>query len=247
MYKQYNKILSVGLSIFLFNTTCFGVLNLFEGKPSASKECERGSWPIFTDEIQIAKLFDPHWEEVVLEDKKGIQKTYYMNLIGLKLPEQVDSFKKETPVDLHTAISGEDIELVPYRQDKKNPKQICHYAFRLKGQKTSLVQIARVDNRADEKKFTRNGLLLTGLDQHLKNLGAALPYLLPALGSTVQAVIGVENAVGGKMPGTQADLENELGGITTPATAAAVQWAQFLDALLGLNDDEDAQVIIPSE
>ena len=241
MYKQYPKILLICLSFLLTHQTTFGTL--FDGHPSGSKKCEGGSWPTFTDQKQILNLFDPDWEKITLKHKETkIKKTYYFNLIGLQKPEQIVQMSKMSESDLRALEGKEDIALVPYRQDKKNREEVCHYAFRLKGEANTLVQIARVETIEDQDKFTRNGLLLTGLDRHLKDLGAALPHLLPAIGSTVTAVIAGGKVVDGGMPATPDVLQGELSEIISPATTAADEWALFLNALLGLNDDEDAQV-----
>lgn len=239
MCKQYRNILIIFLSFFLWNT--ISLATLFDGHPSGSKKCEGGYWPIFNNQEQILNLFDEDWEKITLESK-GTRKTFYFNLIGITKPEQASILSHLSENDLHALQNNIDIKLVPYRQDKKDRTHICHYAFRLKGVPDTLVQIARVENVEDQTGYTRNDLLIKGLTRHLNNFSEALKHLGPAIGATISAGIEIGNASNAGMPATPDALQSELDAIKAPATEATSHWADFFNALLGLNDDEDAQI-----
>jgi hypothetical protein len=217
-----------------------GLLNLFEGHPSGSKKCDH-FWPKFTDPKDIYNLFDPDWEETTIEYKNQ-QKTYFFNLIGIKHPKQAKKLREMSDKEIQKLTKGKDIALVPYAQDKKDRDNICHYAFRLKEETNTLVQIARVEKEEDKGKYERDGLLVRGIERNLKNLASALPELAPAIISSVQAGVQVSNVANAGMPGTQEDLQSGLNFIQTPAVAAAEHWANFFNKLLGIEDDEDWQV-----
>lgn len=237
MHKQYLKIIMIFLSFFLLNNISFSAL--FSGHPSGSKKCEGGYWPTFTTQKQILNLFDEDWEKLTISNKKGIQKTFYFNLIGLTKPKQTIQISRMSESELQALQDKIDIKLVPYRQDKKYRKEVCHYAFRLKGVPDTLVQIGRVETLEDQDKFTRNGLLIKGLENHLHDLSSALTHLAPAISSTITAGIQISTA---GLPETPDDLQTGLDVVSTPAAEAASHWADFFNALFGLNDDEDAQI-----
>jgi hypothetical protein len=237
MYKQYPKIIMIFLNFFLLNNICFSTL--FNGHPSGSKKCEGGYWPTFTDQKQILNLFDEDWEKLTIANKKDVQRTFYFNLIGLTKPKQTMQLSHISESDRHALQDKIDIKLVPYRQDKEYRKEVCHYAFRLKGVPDTLVQIGRVETLEDQDKFTRNGLLIKGLENHLHDLSIALAHLGPAISSTITAGIQIGNT---GLPETPDDLQAGLDAVSTPAAEAASHWADFFNALFGLNDDEDAQI-----
>ena len=213
------------------------ILNLFKGSPSGSQKCD-SFWPRFTDPKQIYDLFDPNWEKITLEHKR-VRKVYYFNLVGIQHPSQTQKLLATKPVDIEKMTPGEEIALVPSAQDKKRRDNICHYAFKLKGETNTLVQIARVENIEDQEKYTRDALLVQNLERHLHDLAAALPELAPAIISSVQAGTQIGTLVNGGMPATQDDLAVGLGAAQTPMDEALNHWANFFNKLLGVEGDED--------